>query len=117
MGQAYIVGLSFIVFLLPAAAAAQNVEGPGVTQIAPGVARIDGNSVPSQPIDAGELEAAIKATPSLRAIKRRLGEGISYPGPEGSTTYMYKIHDTASDADRVVILFTKRDAIVDYLIQ
>ena len=96
---------------------AQTSETPGVTEVAPGVRKIDGSKVPSLRLDATGLEATIKERKSFSAAKKLLGgDGISNVGPGGSTVHMYKVHDTISGKNVVVVLFVKGDAIVDYLI-
>jgi len=97
--------------------AEQASEVPGVTEIAPGVQRIDGSKVPSIRLDAPALEASLKEKKSFGAAKKLLGgNGIKSVGPGNSTVHMYKVHDVVSGKDLVVILFVKGDAILDYLI-
>jgi hypothetical protein len=97
---------------------AQTDPTPGVKNIAPGVREINGAEVPSVGIDTGALEATIKETHSFAAAKALLGgEGIDSVGPGGTTTYMYKAHDTVTAHKFVIILFVKDGSIVDYLMQ
>jgi hypothetical protein len=100
------------ILIVPASAE----ETPGVTQIAPGVQQVDGAKVPSQTVDMAALEALIKDKKSLRAVKGVLhGDGVTSVGPAGTTAHMYKVHDTASGKDLVLILFVDGDKIVDHL--
>ena len=98
--------------------AAQSGPTPGVTDVAPGVRVVDGAKVPSQNLDAAALEAAITAKKSLRAVRGLLGgDGITSDGPAGTVVHMYKVHDTVTAKDMVVVLFVQGDTIVDHLIQ
>ena len=106
-----------ILLLAPAPGLAQSSQPPGVTEIAPGVRKIDGAAVPSTQISATALEAAIAKDPTFKTIKKLFTvKGIDNPGPAGSTTYMYKIVDTDTGEDKVVILFVIGKKIVDHLI-
>src|ERR1700742_1647814 len=92
-----------------------QTDPPGVTTGAP---EIDGAKVESVGIDTAALEANIKDKHSFAAAKKLLGgNGIDSVGPGGTTTYMYKAHDTATSRKFLVILFVKGDAIVDYMMQ
>ena len=96
---------------------AQSTDVPGVTEVAPGVRQIDGNKVPSTNISFSVLKAAIENDRSFSAIKKLFTvNGIASPGPSGTTTYMYKVHDPEIDKDGVAILFVKGGRILDYLI-
>ena len=96
---------------------AQTSVSPGVREIAPGVREIDGSKVPSLHLDATALEATIREKKSFSAAKKLLGgNGISNVGPGNSIVHMYKVYDTKTGKDLVVILFVKGDAIVDHLI-
>jgi hypothetical protein len=97
--------------------AAQTNPTPGVETVAPGVQVVDGAKVPSLSLDAAALEATIKEKKSLRAVRKQLGgDGVTSIGPENTTVHMYKVHDTVTSQDLVVILFVKGDAIVDHLV-
>ena len=97
---------------------AQTDPTPGVKIVAPGVREINGAEVPSIGIDTAALEATIKEKHSFAAAEALLGgEGIDSVGPGGTTTYMYKVHDTVTAHKFVVILFVKDASIVDYLMQ
>ena len=98
--------------------AAQTESTPGVQNVAPGVRVINGAEVPSAGVDTSALGAMIKEKHSFSAAKDLLGGGgIDSVGPGGTTTYIYKVHDTVSAKNFVVILFVKGDTIVDYLFQ
>ena len=86
--------------------------------MAPGVRVVDGAKVPSISLDAPALDAAITAKKSLRAVRGLLGgNGITSEGPGGTVLHMYKVHDTVTAKDMVVVLFVKGDEIVEHLIQ
>ena len=96
---------------------AQSAQTPGVTEVAPGVRKVDGAQVPSTQISAAALKSAIEQDQTFKAIKKLFTvKGIESPGPAGTTTHMYKIVDTDTGEDKVVILFVKGKKIVDYLI-
>ena len=96
---------------------AQPSSVPGVTEVAPGVRRIDGNQVPSTQISFAALKAAVEKDRSFSNIKRLFTvKGIDSPGPSGTTTYMYKVHDPDTDQDGVAILFVKDGKILNYMI-
>jgi hypothetical protein len=97
---------------------AQTDSIPGVTNIAPGVREVNGAEVPSVGVDTAALEANIKEKHSFAAAKALLGgNGIDSVGPGGTTTYIYKAHDTVTAHKFVIILFVKDESIVDYLMQ
>lgn len=97
--------------------AAQSSNTPGVTQVTPGVQQIDGSQVPATKISVSALTAAIEKDRSFSAIKRLFTvEGITNPGPAGTTTYMYKIRDPETGQDAVAILFVKSGRIIDFMI-
>jgi hypothetical protein len=99
-------------------ASAQSDPTPGVENVAPGVRVIHGNEVPSIGVDTSALEAMIKEKHSFGAAKELLGgDGIDSVGPAGSTVHIYKVHDTVTAKNFVVILFVKDDEIVDYLMR
>lgn len=99
-------------------AVAQSDSVPGVQNVAPGVRVINGAEVPSAGVDTAALEAMIKEKHSFRAAKDVLGNnGVDAPGPGGTTTYIYKVHDTVSAKNFVLILFVKGDTIVDDLLE
>jgi len=103
--------------LVTALAASAAAQTPGVTEVAPGVREIDGAKVPSVSAETAALEAMINDKKSLRAVRKMLGgDGITSPGPQGTTVHMYKMHDKTTGKDQVVVLFVKGDAIVDHLI-
>ena len=105
----------FMVTALPAQAQEQSV--PGVTEVAPGVRHIDGAKVPSTQIGFSALKAAIESDRSFSKIKKLFTvPGIASPGPSGTTTYMYKVHDPETGQDGVAILFVKSGQIVNYLV-
>ena len=109
--------VALAVLAVSQSSAAQTERIPGVEDIAPGVRTIDGSKVPSLSLDASALEAAIKEKSSLRAMRKLLGgDGIASIGPANTVTHMYKVHDTVTGKDLVVILFVKGDTIVDHLI-
>ena len=97
---------------------AQSSGTPGVTEAAPGVQRIDGAKVPSTRLSVSALKAAIEGDRSYSKIKRLFTvAGIASPGPAGTTTYMFKVHDTDTEKDVVAILFVKGGSILNYLIR
>jgi len=97
---------------------AQSGPTPGVQDVAPGVRVVDGAKVPSTSLDATALEAVITAKKSLRAVRGLLGgDGITSAGPDRTVLHMYKVHDTVTAKDMVVVLFVRGDVIVDHLIQ
>jgi len=99
-------------------AAAQDAPTPGVTDVVPGVRVVDGAKVPSHSLDASALEATITAKKSLRAVRGQLGgDGITSVGPSGTTLHMYKVQDTVTGKEMVVVLFVKGDEIVEHLIR
>lgn len=96
---------------------AQSTNPPGVTEVAPGVREIDGGKVPSTQISVSALKAAIEKDRSFAATKRLFAvPGIASLGPAGTTTYMYKVHDTDTNVDMVAILFVKGGRVLNYLI-
>jgi hypothetical protein len=98
-------------------ARAQSAATPGVTEVAPGVREIDGAKVPTTQLTASRLKTAIETDKSFKNISKMFDvKGIASPGPSGTTTYMYKMHDAETGADVVVILFVKGNEIVDFLI-
>ncbi|MEP7223122.1 MAG: hypothetical protein ABI673_10720 [Novosphingobium sp.] len=98
-------------------AAAQSDSTPGVTEVAPGVRQIDGANVPSTHVGFAALKAAIEKDQSFKAAKKLFSAaGIASPGPSGTTTYMYKIHDPETNADGVAILFVKDGRVVNFMI-
>ena len=99
---------------LTPAASAQDT--PGVTEVAPGVRHIDGAKVESHQISVAALEQAIANEKLSNVFKMLKGKGIPSVGPAGTTTHMYKIHDTDTQEDKVVILFVLKKKIVDHLI-
>lgn len=111
-----------VLSMLVAAAASQPVLAqssniPGVTEAAPGVQSIDGAKVPSTRLSVSALKAAIEGDRSYSKIKRLFTvAGIASPGPAGTTTYMFKVHDTDTDKDVVAILFVKGGSILNYMI-
>lgn len=95
----------------------QETETPGVTEVAPGVRRIEGAKVPTTSVDTVALEALIKETKSFGEVAKLLGgKGIASPGPANTTTHMFKISDQATGKAQVLVLFVRGNAIVDYLI-
>ena len=111
-----------ILVLLATGVVAQLIEAqpssvPGVTESAPGVRHIDGKQVPATQIGFAALKAAIEKDRSFSTIKRLFtASGIDSPGPSGTTTYMYKVHDPDTSKDGVAILFVKDGRILDYMI-
>lgn len=96
---------------------AQEAATPGVSEPMPGVQVVDGAAVPALRFDAATLDAILKKEKSFPAAEKLLGGGgIVSPGPSGTTTHMYKILDTASGNQMVLILFVKGSKIVDYLL-
>ena len=117
MRTVFLSAAALAVILAAGSSAAQDAPTPGVTDVAPGVRVVDGAKVPSHSLDAATLEAAITAKKSLRAVRGLLGgDGITSQGPGGTVLHMYKVHDTVTAKDMVVILFVKGDEIVDHLI-
>ena len=107
----------FVLASLPAQAQTQEQGVPGVTEVAPGVRQIDGAKVPSTQIGFSALKAAIENDRSYSKIKTLFTvPGIASPGPSGTTTYMYKIHDPETGQDGVAILFVKGGKIINYLV-
>lgn len=107
----------FCTVLIATLAVPVAAQTPGVTELAPGVQQIDGAKVPSLGIDTTALEAVIKEKRSFRAVRKLLqGDGITSVGPGNTTVHMYKVHDTVSGKDQVLILFVKGDEIVDHLL-
>ncbi|AOL23014.1 hypothetical protein Ga0102493_111995 [Erythrobacter litoralis] len=97
--------------------AAQAVSEPGVTEPVPGVRVIDGSKVSQRPVSSSALLTAIAADPGFKGIAKLLGgKGIESPGPQGTVTHMYKIRETDSDTDKVVVLFVKGGKVVEHLI-
>lgn len=96
---------------------AQRDESPGVREVAPGVRQIDGSKVSAINVDTAALAAALKADKSFAEARKLLGgSGIVSAGPSNTVTHMYKVRDTASGKDMVVILFVKGKTVVDHLI-
>jgi hypothetical protein len=115
MRKAALAATSLIALVCSVSSAAQ--ETPGVTQIAPGVRRIDGSQVPSVEIDRPALEAALIRGGAFRDVRRMLGgSGIESPGPAGTVTHMYKVRDRATAEELVLIVFVKGRTIVDSLL-
>lgn len=104
---------------LAGASASQAQAGatPGVTEIAPGVRVIEGAEVPSLRLDAASLEQTLKQKGSFRDLKKILGgAGIASVGPAGTTTHMYKLQDTSTGKQMVLILFVRGNKVVDHLL-
>lgn len=101
----------------PSVCHAQDRPTPGVTEVASGVREIDGAKVPSLRFDAASLEATLKEKKSFGEVKKLLGgAGIASVGPAGTTTHMYKVLDTATGKQMVLILFVRGNQIVDHLL-
>ncbi|MEO8115199.1 MAG: hypothetical protein ABI655_12505 [Phenylobacterium sp.] len=78
---------------------------------------IDGAKVPALRFEGASLEATLKEKKSFRDVKKLLGgAGIASVGPAGTTTHMYKVLDTATGKQMVLILFVRGDEIVDHLL-
>ena len=98
-------------------AEAQPDRTPGMTEVAPGVRQIDGAKVPSTQISFAALKSAIEKDRSFKAVKKLFSvPGIDSPGPSGTTTYMYKVHDPDANADGVAILFVMDGRVVHFMI-
>jgi hypothetical protein len=114
------VGTSLLILAVAAISRpieAQPSNTPGVTEVAPGVRQIDGSQVPSTQIGFSALKAAIESDRSFSKIKHLFTvAGIDSPGPSGTTTYMYKVHDPETGKDGVAILFVKDGKILNYMI-
>jgi hypothetical protein len=109
--------LGLIIALVAQVGVAQDGNIPGVKDVAPGVRTIDGSKVPTTHLSAAALKAAIERDPSFQEVRKLFNvDGIASPGPAGTTTYMYKMHDPDTKDDLVVILFVKGKKIVDFLI-
>jgi hypothetical protein len=103
---------------VPICSSAEDKPTPGVVDVAPGVREVDGSKVPSQGIDVGALKAMLDAKKPYADVRDFLGgDGIATVGPAGSTVHLYKVHDTVTAANEIVILFVKDDAVVDHLVQ
>lgn len=117
MRSSSLLAAGIVLFLATTPGIAQPSETPGVTEIAPGVREIDGSKVPSTQISVAALKSAIAQDQSFKTISKLFKvKGIQNPGPAGTTTHMYKITDTDTGEEKVVILFVKSKKIVDYLV-
>lgn len=112
---AYMVAIACLVG--PSVCQTQDTPTSGVVEVSPGVREIDGAKVPALRFDAASLEATLKEKKSFRDVKKLLGgAGIASVGPADTTTHMYKLLDTATHKQMVLILFVRGDEIVKHLL-
>lgn len=117
MVRSLVLAVAAACLAAPSVCKAQDGPTPGVTEPMPGVQVIDGAAVPALRLEAASLEATLKEDKSFAEIKRLLGgAGIPSVGPAGTTTHMYKLLDTATGKQMVLILFVRGNRIVDYLL-
>ena len=113
-----VLGFMTVAALVPAASLrAQSASSDGVTEIAPGVRQIDGSKVKALEVSVLAIAKQIETDNRYSEMKKFLKSGgIDAPGPSGTTTYMYKIHDTDTATDKVLILFVAKGRIVEHMV-
>ena len=101
----------------PAPLHAQSSPPDGVTEVAPGVRHVDGSKVKALEVSVRAIAEQIASDNRYSTMKKFLKSGgIDAPGPSGTTTYMYKIHDIDTGTDKVLILFVDKGRIVEHMV-
>jgi hypothetical protein len=87
-----------------------------VTEVAPGVTRIDGSKAVAKPAKFAELEEKLKTAKKVSDLKKLIGKPqIVMPAGNGVESMMYVIGDKTTGQERVLILFVdKKKNILDH---